>query len=459
MAPENHGGMVQKALADIPQINNDLETLINFINDHPDINQQQPSAIPSANDMMDQIDTAMPDADPDMNIALSAMKRGLQDMQKTPALDDDTMRSDIIKDINVVVNELISGVQAMKKHLAAVAANLPEAPEPAAAVAPPKVDSKALSGNQLKALVLVEGDEGVGTGFIVKLHDQFFVMTNQHVLSGNKKFTVTGMDGTHYPTNGALFGAVGYDVAMLKIPAELAVYYLEVMDDPQTNAQADEAVTVPGNSLGAKVPLQINGKLLGVGPELVEVNAKFVSGNSGSPIIYRPTGKVIGIATYTLTYQLEDTKKTDNVTTTRWFGYRIDNIKRWEALDWARFSAEGIKVRAVEDMSDLLIALLEGQKLPDVNVDKTLIDGAISTYQSDKALAQRHNSPTEYVEAIQRLNNNLHSIGDNNLKQLTGIPLYSYHANKLKEQLELRKEIDKAFLDINRLASSVNANL
>jgi len=449
--------MVEKSISDLPQVLGDLESMGNYIKAHPDANTQPPAPLAAATDLIDQITTALPDADPGMGTALDGIKRALQDFQKTPALDDDTLRADCLKDFSQGVSELITGVKYAQKHNAAVAANLPEPPEPVAPATPTKTDKAPLNGNQLKALVLVEGDQAVGSGFIVKLHDQFFVMTNQHVLSGNKKFTITGMDGTKYPTNGALFGAIGYDVAMIKIPASLAVYYLEVMDDPQSNAQADDLVTVPGNSRGARVPLQINGKVLGVGPELVEVDAKFVSGNSGSPIIHRASGKVIGIATYTLTYNLDDPKKTASATTTRWFGYRIDNIKKWETLDWARFSAEGIEVQQVEDMSEFLIALLDGQKLPPL--DNAEINGFISTFLDEKMAAEKRNSPSDYIQAVQSFNNKLHNIADTQLSRLAGTPFYSYHANKIKEQVELRKEIDKAFLDINRLASSLNSSL
>ena len=113
-------------------------------------------------------------------------------------------------------------------------------------------------------------------------------------------YGATDVDGTVYPTNGALFGAVNYDVAILKIPDVAAKYSLEVMDDPLNNAKVGAPVTVPGNSLGAGVTLQINGKLLGIGPALVEVDAKFVPGNSGSPIIDRRSGQVIGMGSLKL---------------------------------------------------------------------------------------------------------------------------------------------------------------
>jgi hypothetical protein len=187
------------------------------------------------------------------------------------------------------------------------------------------------------------------------------------------------------------------------------------------------------------------------------VDAKFVPGNSGSPIIYRPTNQVIGIATFTITYKLDTLKKAANAAQTRWFGYRIDNIKKWESLDWKRFSAEGIKVAEMENMSKLLIALLEGDKLP--YIDNDSVKTAIATFRDDIAVAEQHHNDSAVIDAVQSFNNRLHHIADSDIGELTKGPLYSYHADKLKDQLELRKELDTAFLDINKEASAIVGNL
>lgn len=59
----------------------------------------------------------------------------------------------------------------------------------------------------------------------------------------------------------------------------------------------NEQVWVFGNSDGAGVITSIGGEVIGIGGDKIEVDAKFVSGNSGSPVI-DAHGDVIGIATY-----------------------------------------------------------------------------------------------------------------------------------------------------------------
>ncbi len=55
-----------------------------------------------------------------------------------------------------------------------------------------------------------------------------------------------------------------------------------------------------GTASAPMSPRRSRGRSRGSDRALVEVDAKFVEGNSGSPIIHVKTGKVIGIATFAL---------------------------------------------------------------------------------------------------------------------------------------------------------------
>ncbi len=56
-------------------------------------------------------------------------------------------------------------------------------------------------------------------------------------------------------------------------------------------------IVVLGNSQGSSVITELKGSVLSIGPETLEVNAEFVAGNSGSPIVTKD-GNIVGIATY-----------------------------------------------------------------------------------------------------------------------------------------------------------------
>jgi len=316
-----------------------------------------------------------------------------------------------------------------------------------------------LTAEQVKALVIVKGDYSAGTGFVAKMHGQFFIITNQHVLSGNKKFSMTSMDGTPYPTTGAMYGAKDYDVAMVQIPESAAKYYLEIEDDDQNHTKADEFVTVPGNADGTGVPVQIHGRLVGIGPDKVEVTAMFIHGNSGSPIIYRPTGKVIGIATEVRITSMDELKTAAHADSHHWLGYRLDNIPAatgWVKMDWAQFSDQGLKIQKIEDVAEFMIELLD--KPTAINhSDDPQIQAAIDTYKKNSADAltadghlANEKDAEDYVRALKNFVNQIHSLATDNMKSLSYQSLYPYHATRLKEQQELWAELDKPIADLNK---------
>ncbi len=325
-------------------------------------------------------------------------------------------------------------------------------PPPQGVALPARSNPLPLTSEQMMALVLVRGDEADGSGFVAKLHDQFFIVTNQHVLSGNKKFTLTGVDGTKYPTTGALFGARDYDVAILQIPENLARHFLEIESDALAHTKAGDLVTVPGNADATGVPSQSHGKLVGVGPEKVEVTAKFVHGNSGSPIIYRPTGKVIGIATEAIIRSPDVVQQAANASANHWLGYRLDNIPDktgWIKLDWARFSEEGGKLQNAVDVTEFMIKLLTTHKIP--STDNTQLTAVINTYRSYAQNAAHLSDATDYAATVQAFVNRVHGIGRDSLKQLSTQTLYPYHAQRLQDLKDAWVEIDKAVADNNKV--------
>jgi len=312
-----------------------------------------------------------------------------------------------------------------------------------------------IDAGQLNALVIIEGDYGAGSGFITKMHDQYFVVTNQHVLSGNTKFTITTVDGKKLPITGPLYGAVGYDVAILKIPDSVAEGYLEVLEDAQKVAKVNDPITVAGNSRGARVPVQINGKLLGIGPELVELSSELQHGISGSPIIDRMANKVIGVATMSITYRA-GTARSGLSTETRWFGYRVDNIdpnKGWVKLDWARYSAEGIKVRDALDLYKSLSAVIKDE--PMSNITNPLVHQAVMGFISEYRVAISHNNRMDLKGAFPHFNQKLRSLADNGVSDLVNQPMYPYHKEIVQELDEVRKYMDEVFVDSNEEYNSI----
>ena len=140
-----------------------------------------------------------------------------------------------------------------------------------------------------KLAVIVCGDKA-GSGFVVRDGGRPYLFTNAHVVREGVVIAHR-LDGTRLRL-GARDEAVGRDMVRFALDESVPAFDLAAgvpdIGDP---------VVVLGNSDGRGVVTEIRGKVIGVGPREIEVDAAFVIGNSGSPVLDR-NGRVIGIATY-----------------------------------------------------------------------------------------------------------------------------------------------------------------
>lgn len=239
--------------------------------------------------------------------------------------------------------------------------------------------SPAPSSHQVQdALLVVTAREGAGSGFIARLSGTPLLITNAHVIAGASRLQFQLLSGAPVPPGKGRL-AIGHDVAVFEAPASSLT--LELSTDVSKDAAIGDEVVVYGNSQGASVVTELKGKIVGLGPELVEVDAPFVPGNSGSPIVHLKTGKVIGIASYVKTRKHDDISKDSGVAEVRRFGYRLDSIKNWQDLNWVIFQREAAQIQAIEDFSRAYFQFWE-----DLNDNK----GRISSLSSGNPRIQRH---------------------------------------------------------------------
>ena len=201
-------------------------------------------------------------------------------------------------------------------------------------------------------LVLIEGQAGEGSGFIVRIKERICLLSNAHVVAGIKNPVFKLLDRTPVKV-GAGSVAVGHDIFALSVVAGGTP--IPKVDSVDKETAIGDPVVVLGNAEGAGVINTLTGKLVGIGPDRIEVDAPFVPGNSGSPIIHLPSGKVIGIATYLI---MKRTGPKEEVV--RRFGYRLDSVTQWQLIEWNRFFAESDAVKGVEKTTHELIQLLGG---------------------------------------------------------------------------------------------------
>lgn len=138
--------------------------------------------------------------------------------------------------------------------------------------------------------------EARGSGFIIS--SDGYVVTNNHVVNGATKVSVTLDDGTTLPAK--IIGRdPKTDVALLKIKPNGKLPFIELGDSD--NVQPGEWVVAVGNpfGLGGTVTAGIvsaRGRDLNAGPydDFIQIDAPINHGNSGGPL-FSQDGKVIGV--------------------------------------------------------------------------------------------------------------------------------------------------------------------
>lgn len=199
-----------------------------------------------------------------------------------------------------------------------------------------------LSPEQMRSIVVIEGDQGVGTGFFCHIRGRDFIVTNQHVLTGHRQLRIRTVNGDPVQAS-EIYGAIGHDIALIAV--ENPPGTLVAANNVGEATEIGDRVVVPGNKLGGGVVTEVTGKVLGIGPDRVEIDAKFVPGNSGSPVINLDTGNVIAVATYVRKDSPQNFAERaalrgevdDDGGIVRWFGYRIDSVEQWEQINWYKW--------------------------------------------------------------------------------------------------------------------------
>jgi hypothetical protein len=211
--------------------------------------------------------------------------------------------------------------------------------------------------NYHDSLVFVTGESAAGSGFIVSMGGNNFLLTNAHVAAGIRDAQFKTLDG-QMVQGGVPSIAVGEDIFCMQMPAGGKPF--QIMQNVDQNAAIGDAVVVLGNAEGGGVVNTIIGKIVGIGPNLVEIDAPFVPGNSGSPIVHLKTGKVIGVATYLeiKQYDLTTEKKLPQPVVRR-FGYRVDSVRGWQAVNWPAFNAQAVQMESIEKLTDDLSDFFE----------------------------------------------------------------------------------------------------
>ncbi|PKU26580.1 DegQ family serine endoprotease [Telmatospirillum siberiense] len=141
-------------------------------------------------------------------------------------------------------------------------------------------------------------EHALGSGFLVD--PAGYIVTNNHVVDGAHKITVTLDDGTNYPAK-VVGRDAKTDLALLKVDAKKPLPFVAFGDSDQE--QVGDWVIAVGNpfGLGGSVTAGIvsaHGRNINEGPydDFLQIDAPINPGNSGGPL-FNQSGQVIGIDT------------------------------------------------------------------------------------------------------------------------------------------------------------------
>ena len=330
-----------------------------------------------------------------------------------------------------------------------------------AAAATAEVVKIANFGELAKCLAVVEGDEGAGSGFLLHYKGNALLFTNAHVVSGNPHIRAWLLGGKELNLDKFAVAKVfkhsvaqGFDVAVFSQNG--CPDGMDYETNVEQAAQPGDDVIVLGNSEGQGVVTPIAGKLTGIGPDLIETDAKFVSGNSGSPIILVKTGKVIGIATFSRYTEYKTFGKDSKFNAVeRRFGCRVDTIPGWEFPPIERFNAESETVKSMTSRTDNMAAMVTGIYTrgrlgldPHLREDDPLAK-SVHNYLSDLT-APRH-SKEDSADIKDRFIRELLFENHADINSLNLSLFTEYHRRKLEEQMDTRELIRRALVQLQNI--------
>ncbi len=187
--------------------------------------------------------------------------------------------------------------------------------------------------NKLVAVSCKYGDKSYsGNGFIAVMDGKTYLFTNQQTLLGAETISFKTATGKILrPRRVEL--STSRDIARLLL-ADGTEGFGVTADIPM-----DSAIGVFGNNDPDEGEVELYGKITGVGADIVEVSADFVSENSGSPVLNLDQ-EVIGIASYVRVsgeHGMKTGTKFENKT--RHFCYRLANT-RWKSVNWKKYNSK-----------------------------------------------------------------------------------------------------------------------
>ena len=235
-----------------------------------------------------------------------------------------------------------------------------------------------------------------GSGFVAKMDGKTYLFTNQHVVMGTDSISFKTVSGKVLRPRQVELSTTRDVVRLLLDESD----GFEIMD----KVKMDMPVGVFGNSEGGGVATELFGRVTGIGADVIEVSAKFVSGNSGSPVLGL-NKKVIGIASYVrVPTPTKVNKGTKFEKKTRRFCFRITG-NTWKVVNWRMYNEKYGKVYLKHEMflNDLLFVLGNWyeeplKSIPIGSVKSRLLTIWVKTHNNFLTVGKRKDSRSTFLK-------------------------------------------------------------
>lgn len=212
-------------------------------------------------------------------------------------------------------------------------------------------------------LVFIKTDVGNGSGFITKVNDKTYVYTNAHVLCGNVGGFTSRIVSIKTASGRSISTPYELELSNMNDPnsdhglEDVARFVVTLKDgesayeisSSDSDVAMKEKIVAYGNSLGADVMTSLNGEILGLGSDRLEISCEIVPGNSGGPVVLEKTKKVIGISTYGDANGKRDIWAKGTIfDKVRRFAMRPEKVTKWRKMQYTSLMSSLAELNAFD---------------------------------------------------------------------------------------------------------------
>jgi hypothetical protein len=130
------------------------------------------------------------------------------------------------------------------------------------------------------------------------------------------------------------------------------------------------------------------------------------------------------------------------VVETRRFGYRLDSVKQWQAINWQAFYQESAQVTAIEDVSEDFVTMIKsGNRLDQGDYKSPAMVRAVRSFLGDVQRLKTNGSKADREGALRNFFADLRSVAHNDIAIFNSQPSYDYFHRDVEDEARFRDEI------------------